>query len=43
MMLWKCCNQYASKRSAFIPIQKKAMPNNVQTTAQMHLSHILAK
>ena len=31
------------KRSVFIPIPQKAMPKNVQTTAQFHSSHILAK
>ena len=31
------------KRSVFIPIPKKAMPENVQTTAQLHSSHTLAK
>ena len=31
------------KRSAFIPIPRKAMPKNVQTTAQLHASHMLAK
>ena len=31
------------KRSVFVPIPKKAMPKNVQTTAQMHSSHMLAK
>ena len=31
------------KRSAFISIPKKAMPKNVQTTAQLHLSDTLAK
>ena len=31
------------KRSVFIPIPKKAMPKNVQTTAQLHSSHMLAK
>ena len=30
------------KRSVFIPIQRKAMPKNVQTTAQLHSSHMLA-
>ena len=30
------------KRSVFIPTQKKAMPKNVQTTAQLHSSHTLA-
>ena len=27
------------KRSVFIPIQRKAMPKNVQTTAQLYSSH----
>ena len=31
------------KRSVFIPIPKKAMPKNAQTTAQLHSSHMLAK
>ena len=31
------------KRSVFIPSQRKAMPKNVQTTAQLHSSHTLAK
>ena len=31
------------KRSVFIPIQRKAMPKNVQTTTQLHSSHMLAK
>ena len=31
------------KRSLFIPSQRKAMPKNVQTTAQLHSSHTLAK
>ena len=30
------------KRSVFIPISK-AIPTNVQTTAQLHSSHMLAK
>ena len=30
------------KRSVFIPIPKKAMPKNAQTTAQMHSFHTLA-
>ena len=29
------------KRSVFIPIQRKAMPKNAQTTAQLHSSHML--
>ena len=31
------------KKSVFIPIAKKAMPKNVQTTAQLHSSHTLVK
>ena len=31
------------KRSVFIPTQRKAMPKNVQTTAQLHSSYTLAK
>ena len=31
------------KRSVFIPIPKKTMPKNAQTTAQLHSSHTLAK
>ena len=31
------------KRSVFIPIPKKAMPTNAQTTAQLHSSHTLVK
>ena len=31
------------KKSVFIPILKKAMPKNVQTTAKLHSSHTLAK
>ena len=31
------------KRSIFIPIPRKAMPKNTQTTAQLHSSHVLAK
>ena len=55
MMLWKCCTQYASKceklssghrtgKSQFsFQSQRKAMPKNAQTTAQLHSSHTLAK
>ena len=52
MMLWKCCTQYASKfgklssghrtgksQSSF-QSQSKTMPKNVQTTAQLHSSHM---
>jgi len=55
MMLWKCCTQYASKfgklssghrtgkgQFAF-QSQRKAMPKNAQTTAQLHSSHTLVK
>ena len=31
------------KRSVFIPITKKAMQKNAQTTAQLHSSHMLVK
>ena len=31
------------KRSVFIPLPKKAMPKNAQTTTQLHSSHMLAK
>jgi len=31
------------KRSVFIPIPKKAMPKNVQSTTQLYPSHTLAK
>ena len=54
-MLWKCCTQYASKFGKFsrghrtgkgqfsFQFQRKAMPKNVQTTGQLHSSHMLAK
>ena len=54
-MLWKCCTQYASKSRKLssghrtgkgqfsFQSQRKAMPRNVQTTAQLHSSHMLAK
>ena len=31
------------KRSVFTPIQRKAMPKNAQTTAQLQSSHKIAK
>ena len=31
------------KRSVFIPISRKAMPKNAQTTTQLHSSHTLVK
>ena len=55
MMLWKSCTQYASKfgklssghRTGKGPLsfqsQRKAMPKNAQTTAQLHSSHMLIK
>ena len=55
MMLWKCCTQYASKfeklssghrtgKGQFsFQSQWKAIPKNVQTTAQLHSSHMLVK
>ena len=54
-MLWKCCTQYASKfgklssghrtgKGQFsFQSQRKAMPKNVQITAQLHSSHMQAK
>ena len=54
-MLWKCCTQYANKfgrlnrghrtgnyQFQFQP-QRKVMPKNIQTTAQLHSSHTLIK
>ena len=55
MMLWKCCTQYASKfgklssghrteKGEFsFQSQRKAMPKNAQTTAQLYSSHTLVK
>ena len=55
MMLWKCCTQYASKSGKLssghrtgkgqfsFQSQRKAMPKNAQTTAQLHSSHTLLK
>ena len=55
MMLLKCCTQYASKfgklssghrtgKGQFsFESQRKAMPKNAQTTAQLHSSHMLVK
>ena len=54
-MPWKCCTQYVSKlgkRSSghrtgkgqfSFQSQRRAMPKNVQTTAQLHSSHTLVK
>ena len=55
MVLWKCCTQYASKigklssghrtgKGQFsFQFQRKAMPKNSQTTAQLHSSHVVVK
>ena len=55
MMLWKCCTQYASKfgklssghrtrKGQFsFQFQRKAMPKNAQTMAQLNSSHMLVK
>ena len=55
MMLWKCCTQYAStfgklssghgtgKGQFSFQSQRKAMPKNAQTTAQLHSSHNASK
>ena len=54
-MLWKCCTPYASKFGKltsghrtgkgqfWFQSQRKAMPKNAQTTAQLHSSHMLVK
>ena len=55
MMLWKCCTQYANKFGKLssghrtrkgqlsFQSQRKAMPKNAQTTAQLHSSLRLVK
>ena len=55
MMLRNCCTQYASKFGKFssghrtgkgqfsLQFQRKAMTKSIQTTAQLHSSHMLAK
>ena len=55
MVLWKCCTQYVRKfgklssghrtgKGQFsFQSQRKAMPKNAQTTAQLHSSHTLVK
>ena len=54
-MLWKCYTQYASKSGRLshghrtgkgqfsFQSQRRAIPNNVQTTTQLHSSHTLPK
>ena len=42
--IWKTRQwPHDSKRSVFIPIPRKAMPKNAQTTAQLYSSHTLVK
>ena len=55
MILWKCWTHYASKFGQLssghrtgkvqfsFQFQRKAMPKNAQTTAQLHSSHMLVK
>ena len=55
MTMWKCCTQYASKFGKLssghktgkcqftFQCQRKAMPKNAQTTAQLHSSDMLVK
>ena len=55
IMLLKCCSQYTSefgklssghrtgKGQFSFQSQRKAMPKNAQTTAQLHSSHMLVK
>ena len=54
-MLWKCCTQYASKFETLssghrtgkgqfsFQSQRRTMPTDIQTTTQLHSSHMLAK
>ena len=54
-MLWKCCTDYASKSGKLssghrtgkgqlsFQSQRKAMPKNVQTSAQLYSFHLLAR
>ena len=54
-MLWKCCTQYVSKYGKLsggyrtgkgefsFQSQRKAMPKNAKTTAQLYSSHTLVK
>ena len=42
--IWKTHQWHQDwKRSVFVPFQRKEMPKNAQTTAQLHSSHKLAK
>ena len=40
--IWKT-QQWPQDRKRSFPSQRKAMPNNAQTTAQLHSSHMLVK
>ena len=40
--IWKT-QQWPQDRKRSFPSQRKAMPNNAQTTAQLHPSHMLVK
>ena len=41
--IWKTQQWSWDWKGVFIPIPKKAMPKNFQTTTQLHSSHTLAK
>ena len=41
--IWKTAWSQDWKRSVSIPIPKKTMPKNAQTTTQLHSSHMLVK
>ena len=41
--IWKTPQQPGTGKGVYIPSQRKAMPKNVQTTAQFHSFHTLAK
>ena len=42
--IWKVCSGHRTGKGQFsFQSQRQAMPKNVQTTAQLHSSHILAK
>ena len=42
--IWKIQRGHRSRKDHFsYQSQRKAMPKNAQTTAQLHLSHMLAK
>ena len=34
---------YGCEKVVFIPVSRRAMPKNIQTTAQLHSFHMLAK